>query len=98
MLDLLPQGLKAKINNWVARIGQLRELFSTSKDVYGDLLGIDLDDSSVVSILLHNPLGRAIRISRAEVIGLPAGTLAEDTIVDSASLAAALKKMIEKAR
>src|SRR3990167_30500 len=97
MLDFLAQGLQAKINQWVIRIGRLKELFSSSKDVYGDLLGVDLDDSSVISVLLRNPLGGAVRVSRAEVVGLPAGTMAEDVVVDNAQLVAALKKMIEKA-
>lgn len=96
MLDFSAQGLKATISHWVARIGRLKELFSTSKDVYGNLLGIDLDDSSLITILLRNPLGRAISVSRAEVIGLEPGVIVEDTVIDNTQLVAALKKMIER--
>lgn len=91
-MDFTAQGLK----QWIKPVKQFFEMFSTSKDVYGDLLGVDLDDSSILSILLRNPLG-VVRVSRAELAELSSGMMVDDMIVDSAAISAAIKKMLKKA-
>lgn len=97
MLNLTTQGAKEVIMRWVDRVSQLRDIFSSSKDVYGNLLGVDLDDTSVLSILLRNPLGTT-RIANAELAGLSANIIVNDGIANSAELSNAIKKMLEKAK
>jgi len=96
MVDLTAQGLKSLVHQWFKPVKQFFEMFSTSKDVYGDLLGVDLDDSSIISILLRNPLG-VVRVTRAEMIELPSGVMMDDVITDNAGVATAIRKMLKKA-
>ncbi|HLB55757.1 MAG TPA: type IV pilus assembly protein PilM [Coxiellaceae bacterium] len=96
MLNLSTQGLKAQITQWIARIGELREMLSTVTDMYGDLVGIDLDDSSILSISLHHTVGVA-RVVHAEAIELPVGAVVDNSIIDNVAVVAVVKKMLEKA-
>jgi type IV pilus assembly protein PilM len=94
MLNLAGKGVKAQLDQWVAYFKKFADMFSTAKDVYTDLLGIDLDDSSITLTQFRNPLG-VMRVARAEVIDLPAGVMLDDTIIDNAALAGAIKKVIQ---
>lgn len=89
------QGFKPQVAQWTAYFKKLQAMLSTAKDVYGDLLGIDLDESSILSIQLRNPLGNA-RVSYAEIAALPMSAIAEDTIIDKVTITNALKIMVEK--
>lgn len=93
MLNVATQGLGAQVAQWFAN---LKQSFSSTKDVYGDLLGVDIDDSSIISILLRNPLGN-VRVARAEVVELSSGAVTDDAIVDSVAVTNAIKNMIKKA-
>lgn len=95
MLNLSAQGLKAQITQWISRVGQLREMLSTVTDMYGDLVGIDLDDSSILSISLHHIVGVA-RVVHAEAIELPVGAVVDNSIIDNAAVVGVVKKMLEK--
>src|SRR3990167_659414 len=93
MLDEVIQNLKTHLEPLFARIKQIQAMFSTSKDVYGDLMGVDLDDSSILAVQLSNPVGVA-RVSRVGAIALSTGVITEDAITDNAAMTVALKKMI----
>lgn len=93
MLDDVLNNLKTHLAPLVARVKQIQDMFSTSSDVYGELLGVDLDDSSILAVQLSNPLGVA-RLSRVGSIGLPLGVISEDVITDSAAMTTALRTMI----
>lgn len=95
MLNLSTQGLKAQITQWVARVVKLREMLSTVTDIYGDLVGIDLDDSSILSISLHHTLGAA-RVVHAEAIELPVNAVIDNGIVDNVAVVNAIKKILQK--
>jgi type IV pilus assembly protein PilM len=95
-LNLTTPGLKTRIQQWLKPVKQFFEMFSTSKDVYGDLLGVDLDDSSILSILLRNPLG-SVRVYRADMVELSSGIISDDVITDNNGVSAAIKKMLKKA-
>lgn len=97
-VSLLLSGLKTQFGEYWHQISKFKELFSTTKDVYGDLLGLDIDDTSIVSILLRNPLGSAIRVVTAGVEGLPSGVVVDDAVVDTLQLTTTLKKLLEKVR
>src|SRR3990167_2818081 len=85
------------ITRWIDRIGQFRAALGTSTNVFGDIVGVDIDDSSVAIIQLRNPLG-TIKVSRAEVAGLPTGVISEDVIVDQTVLTNTIKKLINKTK
>lgn len=93
MLDAVIQKLKIQTQPWLARIKQIQDMFSTAKDVYGDLLGVDLDDSAILAIQLSNPLGVA-RLVRFGAMGLHGGAISEDGIADQAAITDALRKLI----
>lgn len=97
MLDEVIKNLKTQLEPLFSRIKQIQDMFSTSKDVYGDLVGVDLDDSSILAVQLSNPLGVA-RVSRVGAVGLSAGVIVEDAITDNAAMTVALKKMIHVAQ
>jgi type IV pilus assembly protein PilM len=97
MLDEVIQNVKTHLAPLFVYIKQIQDMFSTSKDVYGDLLGVDLDDSSILAVQLSNPLGVA-RLSRVGAIGLPIGAISEDVIIDNAVVITSLKKMLSTAR
>lgn len=94
MLNFAEQGVKAQLAQWIAFIKKFTDMFSTSKDVYSDLLGIDLDDSSLILTQFRNPLG-VLRVAHAELVDLPTGIMADDTIIDNVGLANAIKKVIQ---
>lgn len=97
MPESLAAGWKSQVAEWVNRIKKVREALSTAKDVYGELIGIDFDDSSLLCLQLRNLLG-VVRISRAEAVGLPNGVIGEDVVVDSTAVASAFKKLFSKAQ
>lgn len=94
MLNLSPKGLGDRVAQWLGELRQLKDAFSTSQHVYGDLVGIDLDDSSILYALLQNPLG-GTRVAKAGVLGLPAGAIVDDSIVDELPIIEAAKKIAD---
>lgn len=97
MLDEVIQNLKTHLAPLFVHIKKIQDMFSTSTDVYGELLGVDLDDSSVLAVQLSNPLGAA-RLSRVGAVSLPIGVISEDVIADNAAMTAALKKIMHVAK
>lgn len=97
MLDAIIKNVKAHLVPLFGYIKQIQDMFSASTDIYGDLLGVDLDDSSILAVQLSNPLGVA-RLLRIGTVGLPVGVISEDVIVDSPVMVSALRKMVNTAR
>jgi len=96
MLNFSMQGIRAYFTRYSEHSERVLGLFTASKDIYGELLGVDLDDTSVLSVLFRNPLGGNARVAAVEMIGLPKGVVADDNIVDSVELVTALKAMIQQ--
>lgn len=97
MLDGVLQKLKKPLKSWMARFKQIQDMFSTAKDVYGALLGVDIDDSSVISIQLSNLVG-VTRLTRLGAAALLAGTIVDDAIIDPPQLATAFRHMVSGAK
>ncbi|PIZ04521.1 MAG: hypothetical protein COY58_03460 [Gammaproteobacteria bacterium CG_4_10_14_0_8_um_filter_38_16] len=97
MLEDISETWKTRILPWLSYFKPLRDMLSTAKDVYGDLLGVDFDDSVLLSFQLKGLLG-TLRFVQAGIVGLSHGVIADDTITDVPVFVKAVKKMLEEAK
>lgn len=97
LLNISLQGLKAQWAELLERLIQMRDIFRTAQDVYVDLVGIDMDDTSLFAIQLRNPLG-TISIVSAGVTELTPGVIVDDAVVDKSTLSTDFGKMIANAK
>lgn len=79
----------------VAWCKQFRDMFNTANNVYGDLCGLDFDDSAILCVQFRNLLG-VTRVLHAGVVGLPIGVVAEDNITDAALFSKTVKKLVDQ--
>lgn len=96
-MDISYQGLKEQWVLLLEKFKQFRDVFRTAKDVYTDLIGIDIDDTSLLAIQLRNPLG-IVNVVSAGVIGLRAGAIVEGVLTEKSTLTATVSSLIEKAK
>ena len=71
--------------------------FKEPGDVYGALLGIDFDDTSLLTIRLRSTLG-ALRITNIDAALLPPNTITEGRIISQAQLTTAMQQMLQRTK
>lgn len=91
--DDLLQKLKSHVSPWLARIKQFLDWFSTSKDIYKDVLGVDIDNSSILAVRFASSLGK-LKLMRAGAEGLPPDVFSEDVVINVSLLGATFRKMV----
>lgn len=79
----------------VAQPDQLKALLSESKHIYGDLVGIDFDASSITIVKLSNAMGK-IRVLKADQIELQPSIVGDDMILNAPAFISALKQGLQK--
>lgn len=89
---------KEYFKRWMAIVSKgwkrFLSLLSTAQDVHTELLGMDMEASSVAFVQFRNPFG-ILRVHRADMMILPVGTIADDVLMDDKLLVAICDKMLK---
>lgn len=96
-MNFLPERFQAQIKEWIELFKELPNQIMNAKNVYGDMVALDFDDSSILGMELHTSLSAPI-ITHAEVVDLAPGAIVDDVFVDNTPIAESLKKLIDKGK
>lgn len=87
--------IKTKWHTQIAQLDQFSSFLSQAKNIYTNLVGVDIDASSVLCVRLSNALGK-IRVIQADQILLPPDIVDDEAIVNPSQFSTVVKPGLEK--